>query len=96
MSFTAYFNGLLALIALGIGLRASLLWLDSTKIPVVPAWPNNGTTEPGDSELSMMGWIVGQLNANERVSKVNARAAKWTAAAVVVSGISGVLGAWPS
>jgi len=74
---------------LGTGLRAAYLWLESAKIEVIPVW---GHSEPAETAASMMGWIAGQLNANTEVAKLNARAARWTAAAVMLSGVGGLLG----
>jgi hypothetical protein len=92
---TGYMAMGLALIGLGTGLRAASLWYQSTKVEVVPSWASWGVIEPTDPNQATIGWIIGQWEADKEAAGLNARAAKWTAAAVILSGLASVAGSCP-
>jgi len=78
----------LALLALACGLRAAYLWYQSSLIKPEPDGP-----EPVVEELRNMWWQSAQISAADRSAALNGRAAKWTAAAVVLGAASAVCGA---
>jgi hypothetical protein len=80
-----------ALFALACGLRAARLWYQSSQVKPVPEGP-----EPVVPELRAMWWQSAQIEAADRSAELNARAAKWTAAAVVAGTIASVSGAFTS
>lgn len=80
-----------ALLALAFGLRAAWLWYQSSQVKPVPEGP-----EPVVPELRAIWWQSAQIDAADRSAELNGRAAKWTAAAVVVGAIANVAGAFGS
>lgn len=73
------------------GMLAARYWYQSCKVPIQPSW----STEPGDSQVSQMGWMTGIMNASTKAAKLNAIAAGWTAVSVVLfvaSTLVGILG----
>jgi|ERR1700722_16154153 hypothetical protein len=70
---------LAALLALVFGLRAAWLWYQSSLVKPEPEGP-----EPVVAEIRNMWWQSAQIEAADRSAELNGRAAKWTAAAVVV------------
>ena len=82
----------LAVGGLVVGLRAAWLWYLSAQVPIVPTYAEWGATEPEDSAMD---WVIGHMNAYAKAATLNAQAARWTAGAVVLSGVAGVAGAWP-
>jgi hypothetical protein len=90
----------LAVAGLIVGLRAAYFWLKASEVPIDPGW-NSG--EPGDMRPVqpadfegmgiLSGWNSATMTAFSASSALNARAAKWTAAAVILAGISSVVGA---
>jgi hypothetical protein len=85
------FTMALAVAALGSGLIAARKWYAASKIQPKANW----RTEPVAPVLSNMGWTSGTLEAFERAGQLNAKAALWTAASVVLSALSAIAGAWP-
>ncbi len=71
------------------GIIAAHYWQESSKISIIPAW---GNSEPLETQDQGMGWIVGTLDAFTKSATLNKRAARWTAASVLLSAVSGVLG----
>ncbi|HEY1903040.1 MAG TPA: hypothetical protein VGG56_11435 [Terracidiphilus sp.] len=84
-----------AFAALVVGLRAAQYWLKASKVDVVPVWPDGpqALMEPVEPEQSQRGWITATIEAVKLSSDLNKRAARWTAAAVILSAVSSVLGA---
>ena|SRR5450759_268587 len=90
----------LAVAALIVGLRAAGYWLDASKIPIDPGWNSGmpGDTrpiEPGDLEGTgrLSDWNNATMEAVWQSSNLNKKAAVWTAGAVVLAGVSSVVGA---
>jgi hypothetical protein len=71
------------------GVIAAYHWLESAKIPVVPSW---GDFEPVETKHKAMGLSLGTSVAFTQSAVLNRTAARWTAASVLLSSISGVLG----
>src|SRR5207244_3423675 len=90
----------LAIAALIVGLRAAYCWLRASNIMIDPGWsdgtPENAfkPIEPADLEGggSTTGWVTATMEAVALSSQLNKRAALWTAAAVLLSGVAGVVG----
>ena len=86
-----------ALAAFIVGLRAARLWYSAGRINPDPCWQKEPVTglpfEPVDPTLSQMGWTSAILTAMDKSAALNARAAKWTAWAVLLSSVAAVLGA---
>jgi len=80
-----------AVCALALGLRAARLWYLSSQVKPVPEGP-----EPVVPEMRAMWWQSAQIKAAGLSADLNARAAKWTAAAVVFGTIASVSGAYVS
>lgn len=79
---------ILALAGALTGLLAAKYWLESSKVPIQPSW----RTEPGDAQLSKMGWMTGMMNAFTEVAKLNAIAALLTAVSVLLCAASAIFG----
>lgn len=79
-----------AVAALGTGLMAARKWYGASKAQPYPNW----RSEPVVPTLAQMGWTSATLEAFEKAGQLNARAALWTAASVVLSAISGIAGAF--
>jgi hypothetical protein len=89
----------LAVTALIVGLRAADYWLKASKIPIDPGW-NSGM--PGDTRPSqpadpegigvLSDWNAATMEAVRLSSDLNRKAAVWTAVAVVLAGVSSVVG----
>ena len=62
------------------GLRAAVLWLKASKVPVEPI---GGDT--ADEPLNQQGWTAGIGTSVSKSGEINALAARWTAASVLVS-----------
>ena len=89
-----WFVLVLAALGLGTGLKAARLWLQASKVPNVPLWATiAGLIEPADPAAAIGSEIAGLLKTGSEAAALNAAAAKWTAASVVLNGASAVLGA---
>lgn len=73
-----------------MGLFAAGYWYRSSKVPIQPSW----LIEPGDVQLSEMGWMAGMMNAFTTTAKLNSTAALLTAVSVVFSAASIFIGIW--
>jgi len=78
----------LALIAGVVGIVAAHFWLESAKIPIDPP----GDFEPLEQADKAMFWTVGAMEAFTKSATLNKRAARWTAASVLLSTVAGILG----
>lgn len=80
----------LAIAGLFTGLIAARYWYKASIVPVDPDWE----TEPADIEGlgSLRGWSTATLVALIESSNLNKTAALWTAAAVVFSTLSSLVG----
>jgi hypothetical protein len=79
----------LALAALATGLMAACKWYAASKVQPYPNW----RIEPVEPTLAQMGWTSATLEAFEKAGHLNARAALWTAASVILGALSGISGA---
>jgi hypothetical protein len=82
-------NVILAITALLRGLMAAWRWYAASKIQPYPKW----RIEPVEPTLVQMGWTSATLEAFEKAGQLNARAALWTAASLILSGLSALTGA---
>lgn len=80
---------ILALAGFVVGILAAGIWLQASRVIVSPQW---GVLEPRDPTTSQAGWIVGLLEATTESARLNQRAAKLTAIAVLLTTGSGVAG----
>ncbi|HKU27397.1 MAG TPA: hypothetical protein VJQ54_18140 [Candidatus Sulfotelmatobacter sp.] len=84
----------LAIITAFVGFYAAKLWLQSSKVRIVPAWAKYGGIEQGGGEAqSHGGWIAGIIEANEEAATLNQRAARWTAISVGLGAITTIVSA---
>ena len=70
----------LAILTLICGLRAAQLWKKSSEVVTEPEG-----FEPVDKTLRQMWWQSAIMKASEKSAALNKQAARWTAAAVVLS-----------
>lgn len=84
-----------AIVALGTGLVAAWYWLKASKIEVAPLSAQYGLSPSGLHDANQDDWITGIMVSVSGASRLNAIAAKWTAAAVVAGCLSTLSGAWP-
>jgi len=76
------------------GFYAAHLWLQSSKIPILPSWEKTGGIAPaGEGSQSINGWIAGIIEANEQVALLNRKAAIWTAISVATGALTSIIGA---
>ncbi len=90
------------LAAFTVGLLAAYYWFKASKIQIDPGWRGGSpqsaadarrTIEPGEPQLSEMGWLNGTMEAVGKSADLNGRAAGLTAVAVVLSALASFLGA---
>jgi len=85
---------ILALIGLGLGIKAANDWYRSSQIsPTEPAWP---LSPDAPVDRNIMGHVAGMQITLRNVARLNRAAALWTAAAILASTLSSVVSAWPS
>ncbi|MGA8614536.1 MAG: hypothetical protein WB760_23250 [Xanthobacteraceae bacterium] len=77
--------------ALVCGIRAALLWGQSTRVPVEPEG-----FEPVVPELRQNWWKIAERKAAAQSGALNRRAACWTAAAAILAFVAVIAGIWPS
>lgn len=95
MFFVKYVPVALAVMSLVTGLIAAYLWLLASQVNVDPGWGQNPLMEPVDDDQKSMAWIVGMLKASTDSARLNKFAARWTAASVILGGLSSTVGNWP-
>jgi uncharacterized protein YycO len=83
-------------IAIGVavlfwGLKAALLWRDSTNVPWLPTG-----FEPVDPNMRRAWSDVASYEQSTKVNELNRKAAKWTAATAIVGFVGLVAGLWPT
>jgi hypothetical protein len=81
----------IGVVALFCGLKAALLWRDSTNVPWLPTGP-----EPVDPNIRRAWSDVAGYEQSNKVNELNRKAAKWTAATAVVGFLGLVAGLWPT
>lgn len=75
------------------GFYAAKLWLQSSKVPLVPAWENCPIGQ-GDGDVQPnSGWIAKIIEASGEAANLNQRAARWTAVSVGLGAITTIIGA---
>jgi hypothetical protein len=78
--------GIVASLAAAISARRSR---EGSSVVIDPGW----AVEPGDAQLSQMGWLAGSIGAFGKISEINSAAALWSALAASLSGLAGFLAA---
>ena len=81
----------IGLAALFCGLKAALLWRDSTNVPWLPTG-----LEPVDPDIRRAWSDVARYEQSNKVDELNRKAAKWTAATAVVGFVGLIVGLWPT
>jgi hypothetical protein len=80
--------------ALAAGLKAAREWYKSSKITPDPAWPLDPTgtspMQPVDPMQTQNDWIAATIKALNEAGRLNAAAALWTAASVVLAAASAI------
>ncbi len=86
----------IALVAALVGLRAAYLWLLASRVPIVPFWADEpNAIAPVDPHAYQISWTVAIMDAYNKGSALNARAARWTAVATLLAMLTTVVGAIP-
>jgi hypothetical protein len=82
----------IAVLSLGAGLIAAWYWYKASRVHILPFWrTDTGVMEPLDVGQSNAAWIVAQLQTTQTSGRLNGIAALWTAAAVILGGISSIV-----
>ena len=84
---------IVAIVAFIAGLRAAQIWHRASRVEIVPMWVSDGHMEPINQGQSQSQWTNAIIEAANKSSDLNRRAARWTAAAVALSTVSTLLGA---
>jgi hypothetical protein len=77
------------------GLRAALQWYKSSQVQPDPGWPKDTSGipfEPVDQTLAQVGRTVAIGAAMRKAAALNASAALWTAASVVLATVATLFG----
>ena len=82
----------LALGGLTCGLLAAWFWERTTQVPVDPLNGDPSAIMPVLPVLEQQAWWAAQFRADQEMGRLNTLAARWTAAAVVLSGVSSLIG----
>lgn len=82
----------LAIGGLTSGLLAAWFWERTTRVRVDHLGSNAYATVPLGGDISDPLWWTAKYRPNQQIGRLNARAAAWTAAAVVFSTQSSVVG----
>lgn len=77
--------------ALFCGLKAALLWRDSTNVPWLPTG-----FEPVDPDMRRAWSHVASYEQSAKANELNRKAAKWTAATAIDGFVGLVAGLWPT
>ena len=81
-----------AVSGLVFGLASAWYWRKSAAVPVDPLNEDPTAVMPAMPELEHLAWLAAQLRANQEVGRLNKIAAKLTAAAIVLSTASTLIG----
>jgi len=84
----------LALFAFATGIRSAWLWYRASRVQIAPLWISEGLIEPLDPTSTQAQWIVALLETATKSSELNRKAATWTAAAVILTTLSTLAGAF--
>ena len=82
MNILKDFSIVLSILGLIFGLIAAYYWLKASKVVIKPGWE---LEIRGDKHSNIMGWVTGNMIAFKKVGDLNARAAWFTAVALLVS-----------
>lgn len=82
----------LAIGALTSGLLAAWFWERTTRVSVDPLDGDPHAIMPVLPELTNLWWWAAQFRADQEMGRLNTLAARWTALAVVLSGLSSLIG----
>lgn len=82
----------LALGGLISGLIAAWFWESTTRVPLDPLNGDPNAIMPVVPVLAQQAWWAAQFRADHEMGRLNTLAARWTAAAVVLSGASSPIG----
>ncbi len=74
------------------GLLAAWFWERTTRVPVDPLNGDPNAIMPVLPVLAQQAWWAAQFRADQEMGRLNTLAARWTAAAVVLSGVSSLMG----
>lgn len=74
------------------GLLAAWFWERTTRVPVDPLNGDPNAIMPVLPALEQQAWWAAQFRADQEIGRLNALAARWTAAAVVLGTLSSVVG----
>jgi len=74
------------------GFYAAYCWWSASMATIDPGWK----VEPGESEASQAGWIVGIMESMSKSARLNKKAALWTALSVALTSAPGILSALAS
>jgi hypothetical protein len=85
----AYILTAIGVAVLFFGLKAALLWRDSTNVPWLPTG-----FEPVDPDIRRAWSDVASYEQSTKVNELNRKAAKWAAATAVVGFVGLVAGLW--
>ena len=82
--------------AAGAGWRAAFLWLKASKVQIMDTTPHTAVSYDDSPALGILGVEVSGFatqTAYSASSALNARAARWTAWAAILTGVTTILGA---
>ena len=82
----------LALSGLIAGIYAALLWHRASKVEIIPLWVELGYIEPVMPGQANEQWTVAIIKAANESSALNRKAAIWTAVAILLSTLGGLVG----
>jgi len=81
-----FISGSLAVAGAITGLLAAWYWYRSSSVQIEPPGVS------GDPQITDTGWLVGTMGAIADAGALNATAARWTAASVVLCAVSTLVG----
>jgi hypothetical protein len=84
---------IIAIAAFIAGIRAAQIWNDASRVEIIPLWIRDGRIEPVMPGQAQAEWTNAIIEAANKSSDLNRRAARWTAAAVALGTVSTLIGA---
>jgi hypothetical protein len=82
----------LAAVTTVTGIVAASYWLKASKVFALPQWAQAGESEPADRFLQNEAWIEALLESARQSGRLNATAARWTAIAAALGGLTAFVG----
>jgi hypothetical protein len=86
-----YLPPLFALVAFVTGVLAAWYWYMSTEENIVPVWEKG---DKGQDVMRFVKWVTSVNDTSIAVAKLNRKAALWTAASVLATGLTALFAAW--